>query len=68
MQSLKHLPPGSINDHQGRPIMTLTKSFRHMTAALFAAALSAVFVLSAVGPAEIGIAPVSQAPVSPFVA
>ena len=39
--------------------MTLTKSFRHATAALFAAALSAVFLLSAVGPAEFGVAPAS---------
>ncbi len=46
--------------------MTLTKSFRHATAALFAAALSAVFLLSAVGPAEFGIAPAATA--STFVA
>ena len=36
--------------------LTLTKSLRHLTAALMAAALSTVFVLSAVGPAEIGMA------------
>lgn len=36
--------------------MTLTKSFRHLTAGLLAIALSAVFVLSAVGPAEIQMA------------